>query len=85
MKTIAILLSVIVIAINVFFVYGTLSELNLSAGLITVIVIVAILYLIFVLYLSVHMIASMRNDNLMHIPFIKKYVMNDGDRTLTNI
>lgn len=73
------------IAINIFFVYGTISDLDLSTGPIAAIVLVAIIYLLFVFYLAIHMIASITESNLIHVPFIQKYVMNDCARTLTNV
>lgn len=82
MKIISILLSMIVIGINVFFVYRTVSELNLSFGPIIAIIIVAIFYMILVIYLAIHMIVSLQSNNFMHIDFIKKFVLNDDERTL---
>lgn len=81
-KVVSILLSIVVIGINTYFVINTVNELNLHWFPITIIVIVGIMYLIFCAYLVVHMVISMGNTSLLRYGFVKKYVMGPVDATL---
>lgn len=82
-KIISILLSVIVIAINIFFVYNTVDELELGQGLIAVVIVYGVLYLLFCVYLAIHLAVSMGNKTLAKLSFVQKYVMvNDSKLTM---
>ncbi|XP_011503447.1 PREDICTED: protein Malvolio [Ceratosolen solmsi marchali] len=78
-KLVATALSLVVISINVYFVSETVSELVQNDPtyrhiIIPIIVIFAVLYLFFCLYLVIHMCISMGATSLSKFPFIEKYV-----------
>ncbi|XP_017769455.1 PREDICTED: protein Malvolio-like [Nicrophorus vespilloides] len=81
-KIVSILLSVVVVSINIFFVVSTVSEQNLPAGAIAAIGVVGFFYLLFCLYLVIHLIASM-SETVAKIPIIQKYVYVEADHTLS--
>uniref|UniRef100_A0A6M2DXH6 Putative mn2+ and fe2+ transporter of the nramp family n=1 Tax=Xenopsylla cheopis TaxID=163159 RepID=A0A6M2DXH6_XENCH len=77
---VAILLSVLVIAINIYFVVDQVNHGDMTAGYLALIIIFGILYLLFCLYLVLHMSASMGCNSLSNLTFIQKYVMtSDAD------
>lgn len=84
-KTIAILLSLVVIGINIFFVYNTVDELELSQGYIIGVIIYGVLYLLFCVYLGVHLAVSMGNQTLANMSFVQKYVVVNESRLRMNI
>lgn len=84
-KTIAILLSLVVIGINIFFVYNTVDELEISEGLLAIVIIYGILYLVFCVYLGIHLAVSMGNQALSNMPLIQKYVMVTDSRLNVDI
>lgn len=82
-KVASILLSILVIAINTYFVVNTVYEFNLHWVMIFVIVVIGIIYLLFCVYLVVHMAVSMGNTTLMRYDFITKYVVGPNDAQLS--
>ncbi|KAK9874628.1 hypothetical protein WA026_005456 [Henosepilachna vigintioctopunctata] len=76
-KVCSLVLGVIVVGINVFFVVTKLQELELQLIFIILIIILAVLYLLFVVYLTIHLYISFGNTSLEDYPFIQKYVMNE--------
>lgn len=76
-KVCSIVLGIIVIAINAFFVVTKILESDLSTLVIILIVILSICYSIFVLYLSLHMVISFGSTKLENVTLIQQYVMND--------
>lgn len=84
-KTVAILLSLVVIGINIFFVYNTVDELELNKGIIAVIIIYGVLYLLFCVYLGIHLAVSMGNQTLSKIGFVQKYVIVSDSKLNLNI
>lgn len=83
-KIVSILLSIVVIAINIFFVTSTIEEAGLSAGIMSIIIIFAILYLAFCVYLVLHMAACMGNQRVLSWPFVQKYVLKTGSSISIN-
>ncbi|XP_028142899.1 protein Malvolio isoform X2 [Diabrotica virgifera virgifera] len=81
-KVAAILLSIVVIMINTYFVINTVDELQLTWPLLVVVVIVGIFYLLFCFYLVIHMSISMGSTNLLRYNFVNKYIMGPVDATL---
>ncbi|XP_014203537.1 protein Malvolio [Copidosoma floridanum] len=76
---IATALSLLVISINVYFVYDTVSskiqyDTSYKLEIIATIIIFAILYLMFCFYLCIHMAISMGATSLNNVPIIAKYV-----------
>ncbi|KAJ8964406.1 hypothetical protein NQ317_003100 [Molorchus minor] len=70
----SILLSVVIVGINVFFVAQQLIDLDLAIGLQIVVYFVAFIYFVFILYLSLHLYISLGNKKLENHPKILKYV-----------
>lgn len=66
-KVVSILLSLVVISINIFFVMSQVNEANLGAGLLTLISIFAICYLLFNIYLVLHMCANMGSESIVNM------------------
>ncbi|XP_066260691.1 protein Malvolio-like [Euwallacea similis] len=69
-KTVSILLAVAIIAINVFFV---ISEIGKNIIVLVLVYIYAVFYIIFVVYVAVHMILSFGGDKYNHIGWVQKY------------
>lgn len=84
-KIVSILLSLVIIAINIYFVYNTVDELELSAGLIAAVIVYGVLYLLFCVYLGIHLAVSMGNQTLAKIGFVQKYVMVSDSKLSINI
>lgn len=74
-RLVATLLSVVVIGINTFFVVNTVNGLELEWPTLTLVVFFGILYLLFCLYLTIHMAISMGNESLLRFNWVTKYVM----------
>lgn len=70
----------VVIGINMSFVYSTVMEFDASWSILVAIAIVVIFYILLCVYLSIHLIASLREDNLSSFPFVAKYVTTDEGR-----
>jgi len=81
---IATLLSVVVISINTYFVVATVNKLHLGWFALTIVVLVGILYLLFCVYLVIHMAVSMGNTSLMRYNFIGRYISGPVEGQLTN-
>lgn len=80
---IATILSVVVIAINTYFVIATVNEFDLGTFSLFVIVLFGILYLLFCAYLVIHMAISMGNRSMMKYEFVKKYIYTNIDCELS--
>ncbi|XP_065365287.1 protein Malvolio isoform X2 [Calliphora vicina] len=74
-KIISILLTIVVIAVNLYFVINQVEALKIEGGILAVVCIFAILYLLFNLYLVIHMAACMGNKTLMNSRWVQKYVL----------
>lgn len=74
-KIVAICLTVIVIAINLYFVADQVSGIDLEGGYLALVVIFSIAYLIFNFYLVIHMAAYMGNKRLNENSLVQKYVL----------
>ncbi|XP_045465242.1 protein Malvolio-like isoform X2 [Harmonia axyridis] len=81
-KIAAILLSIVVIAINTFFVIQTVQHYATWPWLVLV-AIIGILYLIFCVYLVLHMAVSMGCESLLKYDFISNYVVGPVNSQLT--
>ncbi|XP_076241211.1 solute carrier family member malvolio isoform X2 [Calliopsis andreniformis] len=82
-KIIATALSVIVIAINIYFVFNTVQEdLPHHWAVILAISVYSILYLLFCLYLVIHVAVSMGATSLGSHPFVNKYIGSPVSTTL---
>ncbi|CRL01680.1 CLUMA_CG014899, isoform A [Clunio marinus] len=84
-RFIAILLSVIVIGINIFFVINQVNQANLSAGWITFVVIFALAYIAFNIYLVIHMCCSIGSSRLSQYHFVQKYVLKNPSLLLDSV
>jgi NRAMP (natural resistance-associated macrophage protein)-like metal ion transporter len=82
-KVASILLSVVVIAINTYFVVETMNSLHLHWFALVIVVVIGVCYLIFCAYLVVHMAISMGNTNLLRYGLVKKYIMGPIDSQLS--
>lgn len=82
-KIASILLSVVVIGINTYFVVETVNELHLHWFALLIVVIIGICYLIFCAYLVIHMAISMGNTELLRYSLVKKYIMGPIDSQLS--
>ncbi|KAL5273077.1 SLC11A1 family protein [Megaselia abdita] len=80
-KIVSILLAVVVIAINIYFVVVQVMTASLNDGWVTLISIGGVLYLLFNLYLVIHMAATMGNKKLMNSRWVQKYVLTN-DRSI---
>lgn len=69
------MLSIVVVAINIYFVVGKLMEQDLDISLVVVICIVAVFYFIFIVYLTVHLYLSMKTQDLELHPTVEKFIM----------
>ncbi|KAJ3650843.1 hypothetical protein Zmor_016921 [Zophobas morio] len=82
-KVASILLSVVVIAINTYFVVQTMNDLHLHWYALFFVVIIGICYLIFCAYLVIHMAISMGNTNLLRYGLVRRYIMAPTDAQLS--
>lgn len=71
----SIVLSVVVIGINIFFVGGTIAGLNLPMAALVSIYLAAACYAVFCSYLALHLYVSLGNKSIENKQFIKKYVI----------
>ncbi|XP_061390848.1 protein Malvolio isoform X2 [Musca vetustissima] len=74
-KVVSILLTIVVIAVNLYFVINQVEALSIEGGVLAVVCIFAILYLLFNLYLVIHMIACMGNKSFMNNRWVQKWVL----------
>jgi len=77
-RVVAILLSVVVIGINIFFVMSRVQEAELSPGWISLVVIFAIAYIAFNFYLVIHMSCSIGGTWFTQFSFVRKYVLKNS-------
>ncbi|XP_050293808.1 protein Malvolio-like isoform X2 [Anthonomus grandis grandis] len=78
-KIMSITLSFSVIAINIYLVVGSIQDYNLHWAALVVIGFISVLYVLFCLYLTTHMIMSMGNHTLLRLNWVKKYVQGPVD------
>lgn len=83
----SILLAVVIIAINIFFVADTIMEENLSVLVLSVIYALAVGYFALIVYTVVHMFVSIAGDKYTNVPWVQKYVSvplkeNNRNRTI---
>ncbi|KAF5304209.1 hypothetical protein FQR65_LT08016 [Abscondita terminalis] len=82
---VAMILSLVVIMINTYFVVSTVESLSLNWYGLVLVAIVGVLYLFFCLYLAVHMAISMGATFLTRYQFINRYVCGPtAEGQLTN-
>lgn len=81
---IATVLSVVVITINTYLGISTMMQLKLGWFAILVAVIVGVLYLLFCVYLVIHMAINLGFTRLKRYSFVNKYIMGPVDGQLTN-
>uniref|UniRef100_W8AXH2 Protein Malvolio n=2 Tax=Ceratitis capitata TaxID=7213 RepID=W8AXH2_CERCA len=74
-KVISILLTIVVITVNIYFVVVQVETAALEGGLLGLVCIVGVLYLLFNLYLVIHMIAFMGNQRFMNNRWIQRFVL----------
>lgn len=72
-KITSILLSIVVVAINIFFIITELNGENFNIGVIVLIYIFSFLYCVFVIYVVIHMVIAFGGDKYQHIPWVEKY------------
>lgn len=78
----AILLSILVIAINTYFVVQTVNDFEFGWAALLLVIVIGICYLVFCVYLVVHMAVSMGNRNLLRYDFVSKYIMGSIESQL---
>ncbi|XP_025830765.1 protein Malvolio isoform X2 [Agrilus planipennis] len=83
-KVVATLLSLVVISINTYFVIETVNDLQLSWFWLMIVILIGILYLIFCVYLVIHMIVSMGYTTIAKYKFVNKYVIGPVDSKLAS-
>ncbi|KAJ8928893.1 hypothetical protein NQ314_018464 [Rhamnusium bicolor] len=81
-KIASILLSIVVIAINTYFVINTVNSLELHWFPLLLVVIAGIMYLLFCAYLVIHMAIAMGSTHLLRYNLVNKYVAGPLDTTL---
>ncbi|XP_037940864.1 protein Malvolio isoform X2 [Teleopsis dalmanni] len=85
-KITSIALTVVVIAVNLYFVISQVETYNVEGGILAIICIFAILYLLFNLYLVIHMAACMGNRVLNNNKWVQKFVLpNQNSFSLKNV
>ncbi|XP_055384851.1 protein Malvolio isoform X2 [Condylostylus longicornis] len=83
-KVVSILLTIVVISINIFFVVSQIMEHHLGSGYIVLIAFVAVAYIIFNFYLIIHMAANMGHNKLSNMTVVQKYVLPDPNSAQEN-
>ncbi|XP_059610455.1 protein Malvolio isoform X1 [Phlebotomus argentipes] len=78
-KIVSILLSILVIAINIFFVIDQVNHSNLHTGWMVLIVLFGIAYICFNIYLVIHMAVNMGSERLAEMPLVQKYVTHTSN------
>ncbi|XP_075145215.1 solute carrier family member malvolio isoform X2 [Haematobia irritans] len=74
-KIVSILLTILVIAVNLYFVVTQVEALSIEGGVLVVVCLFSVLYLLFNLYLVIHMIACMGNKRFINSPWVQKWVL----------
>ncbi|KAL3270632.1 hypothetical protein HHI36_021164 [Cryptolaemus montrouzieri] len=82
-KLAAILLSIVVIGINTFFVTQTVQDLSLAWPWLVLVCIIGVLYLLFCIYLVLHMAVSMGWDSLLKYDFVNNFVIGPVNSSLS--
>ncbi|CAG9766746.1 unnamed protein product [Ceutorhynchus assimilis] len=72
-KITSVLLTIVIVTINIFFVVNTIQESDFSNGILAVIFVLAVGYFILVIYTMVHMIVSFTKDNCENVHWVRKY------------
>lgn len=78
-KIMSISLSLGVIIINIYLVIGTIRDYDVPWAVMSVIIVISVLYLLFCLYLVVHMVLTMGGTWLLRFSFVRKYVAGPVD------
>lgn len=82
---VAMVLSIVVITINTYFVVSTVNSLHLNVYALIAVVVIGVLYLLFCMYLAIHMAVSMGATSLTRYQFVNRYVCGPTvDGQLTN-
>ncbi|XP_036335643.1 protein Malvolio isoform X2 [Rhagoletis pomonella] len=85
-KVISILLTIVVITVNIYFVVVQVQTASLEGGFVALVCIVAILYLLFNLYLVIHMIACMGNRRFVDNRWVQRFVLpSQNSFTIKNV
>ncbi|KAK9886485.1 hypothetical protein WA026_016768 [Henosepilachna vigintioctopunctata] len=79
----SILLSIVVIGINTYFVIQTVQDRALDWPWLFVVGVIGVLYLVFCVYLVIHMSVSMGCDRLLRYDFVNKFVVGPVNSNLT--
>ncbi|XP_034662590.1 protein Malvolio isoform X2 [Drosophila subobscura] len=74
-KIVSICLTIVVIAVNLYFVIVQVENMQIEGGLLALVCIFAILYILFNLYLVIHMAACMGNQRLMNSRWVQRFVL----------
>nr|CAH7718716.1 unnamed protein product [Callosobruchus chinensis] len=83
-KIISLMLSVTIVAINIYFVVEKLLQLSLQLYIVTVVYVLASCYFVFILYLVIHLYIAMGGTWMRHHPAVSKFVMVEiGQQTQT--
>ncbi|XP_019762505.1 protein Malvolio [Dendroctonus ponderosae] len=78
-KIMSIALSLFIIAINVYFVIVAIRDYNFAWPLLVLIGSIAFFYILFCLYLTVHMMVCMGNTRLLEVDWLRRYVLGPVD------
>ncbi|KAJ8951986.1 hypothetical protein NQ318_010732 [Aromia moschata] len=84
-KIVSVILSVVIVGINIYFVAVQLVELELNIGVQLVIYLVALIYFIFIIYLSLHLYISLGDKNIENHPLMLKYVFTPIGQSPKNV
>ncbi|CAH0554096.1 unnamed protein product [Brassicogethes aeneus] len=74
-KVVSVILSIVVIGINIFFVVEKLSANQFDTGLLFLIFLVALMYILFVVYLGIHLYISFGDKQIESHPMIQMMVV----------
>ncbi|GAB0088235.1 protein Malvolio [Sergentomyia squamirostris] len=78
-KIVSILLSILVIAINIFFVIDQVNHSDLHSAWMVLVVLFGIAYICFNIYLVIHMAVNMGSERLAEMPLVQKYVTHSSN------
>lgn len=70
----AVILSIIIISINIFFVTEKLIDLDIPVYGLIGIAVLAICYFLFIIYLAIHLYVAIADSKLENHPLIEKFV-----------
>ncbi|XP_060526013.1 protein Malvolio-like [Cylas formicarius] len=74
-KITSLILSIIIIAINIFFVVSKIEEWDLHVGLIVLIYVFSVAYLLLIVYIGLHMYVSFGGKSIEDHPLVRKYLI----------